>query len=84
MDLQDGNWTREEKMSASLRDTDEPHLVFRFEQLLTMLRFRLMSLFATFCCIFVAASEHLGQTAMVSRCHQRECESQLSWQPAVA
>ena len=24
MDLQDGNWTREEKMSASLRDTDEP------------------------------------------------------------
>ena len=24
MDLQDGNWTREEKMSASLRNTDEP------------------------------------------------------------
>ena len=24
VDLQDGNWTREEKMSASLRDTDEP------------------------------------------------------------
>lgn len=44
-----------------------------------------MPFFATFWCIFVVLPPlHWGQTAMVSRYHQRECVSQLSQQPTVA
>ena len=86
MDLQDGNWTREEKMSASLRDTDEPitwcFVLSSFCNASVQIDVIVYNFLMHFCSF--AASEHAGQTAMVSRYHQRECESQLSWQPAVA
>ena len=51
---QDGNWTLEDEEAPSQSwHVQARHLVFCFEQLLTMLRFRLMSLFTTFWCIFV-------------------------------
>ena len=76
--LDSGRW----RSTSQSWHVQAQHLVFCFEQLLTMLRFRLMSLFTTFWCLMYfcsfAASEHTGQTAMVSWYHQRECESQLS------
>ena len=83
---QDGKWIREEKMSASLRDTSEPgawcFVLSSFCNASVEIDVIVYNFLMYFCSF--AASEHSGGTAMVSRYHQRECESQLSWQPAVA